>query len=596
DLPPGLSQIVSRCLSKEPGSRYGSYAALRDALLPLSSAVAEPATQAQRTAAGWIDYLAAFLPTYAALMVLVGPESLFIRPLYDFSFDAWRYHLLLLASGVGYFTVVEGVWGAGLGKWVMNLRVVGRNGRSPGVVRALVRMLIPIGVIEGIRVPLSVALAPAEAWGVLDVTLFIGLSIACPWVAALLWLTARRSNGFAALWDLSSGTRVVVRPRGSRRPAAPVAPEPAEAVGPSRRIGPFRVESDVVPGRWLSGEDQVLKRRVWLRKRSGQALTAARRSVARPGRSRWLQEILADGEAWDVYEAGRGTPLSVQTAAGSLRWSVLRFWLHDVASELRAAERDGTLAPAYGFDNVWITDDGRAVLLDEPWPIEGPRPGAVSVGSVGGKQRFLSQLADRVDPLSVPLHARPVLENLRSASFEKITFVAGTLRGLLNKPSDVSRGLRAASLFVIPGYATVATFLGIASSTPSASDPVVWAGRVGIAVFVMMHFIALSDIVLAFWQKSTGLSTFGLEAVTGSGCASRVRLLLRAGVMWLPVLAPSGGLVAIAILKGTWIDTIAAAQLGWVLLAASLVYSISALLHPNRGVHDRLAGVWVGRR
>jgi hypothetical protein len=222
------------------------------------------------------------------------------------------------------------------------------------------------------------------------------------------------------------------------------------------------------------------------------------------------------------------------------------------------------------------------------------------VGDLAAQQSFLRAIAEHADPLSIPLHARPALQNLRAASYEKLTFLTGTLRGLLNKPADVTRGLRAASLFVIPGYAWIASFLGIAGNTDvsggASPGPVVWVGLVGIAGLVMMHFIALFDFILAFWSKSTGLTTFGLEAVGERGRASRARMLARCAIMWLPVVGPTGALGAVALACGTWIGFNAAAGVGGVALAGAGVLAVSALLNPARGLHDRLAGVWIGRR
>lgn len=616
DLPPGLERVVANCLAKEPAGRYGDYAALRDALLPFGSIVPEPATQAQRTAAGWIDYLTAFLPTYAALMIAVGPAALIIRPLYEFTPAAWRYYLLLFGIGFVYFAVAEGIWGAGLGKWVMNLRVVRKDGRALGVGRALLRIFIPIAFIESVRIPLTIAVLPQGVWSSMDVLVLIGLSISCPWLVGLLWIPARRSNGLATVWDLATGTRVVVRPRGSRRPAAAgvadseaasesAADSPSESAPElvpelALRIGPFRVISEIAPGDWLMADDPVLRRQTWLLRRVGNPLSEARRAVARPGRPRWLQEIKVDVEVWDAFEASRGTPLSERIAKGPVRWSTMRYWLYDLAAELWAAQRDGTLPLAYSLADVWITDDERAVLLDASWPrlpgSDAGWAGPIPVDTLDAQQRLLQTVADHVDPLSVPLHAQPALHNLRAASFQKLTFLTGTLRGLLNKPADVSKGLRAVSLFVIPGYAWIASFLGIASNVDPSADFMVWVGRVAIAGLVMMNIIGLVDIILAFWKKSTGLSTFGLEAVSETGRASRGRMLARTAIMWLPVLVPTGVLVAIALANGTWIDFRAAAIVGAVTLAGAGVFAVSAIVNPTRGLHDRLAGVWVGRR
>ncbi|MBX3357109.1 MAG: protein kinase [Phycisphaeraceae bacterium] len=595
-VPPGLSQVIARCLAKEPAGRFADYASLRNALLPFSSVVPEPATQSQRTAAGWIDYLTAFMPTYGTLMIAVGPERLFIRPLYEFSFAAWRYYLLVFAAGFGYFAVTEGIWGAGLGKWILSLRVVTKDGRAPGMGRALARIAIPIATIECVRIPLSVALLPDGEWTALNLMLFIGLATFCPWIAALLWMPARRSNGFATAWDLLTGTRVVVRPRGSRRPAEAAAADPEETADSGLCIGPFRVTSNVTPGEWLQANDPELRRQVWLIRHNGRPVSEARRAAARPGRARWLQEIETEGEVWDAYEADRGASFCERVAQGLVPWSTMRYWLHDLAVELRSAERDDTLAASYSLGQVWITDDGRAMLLDSPWPCAGDPGESVAVDSLDGQQQFLQRVADHVDPLSVPLHARPALQNLRSRSFEKLTFLAGTLKGLLNKPADISRGLRGASLFVIPGYASVATFLGIAANTDPSAGPMTWAGRAAIAVLVMMNSIALFDFILAFWRKSTGLTTFGLEVVTECGRASRSRMLARSAIMWLPVVVPTGVLGVIAMANGTWIPFNQAAILGAVAFSVAIVIAVSALRSPARGLHDRLAGVWVGRR
>ena len=45
----------------------------------------------------------------------------------------------------------------------------------------------------------------------------------------------------------------------------------------------------------------------------------------------------------------------------------MRYWLHDLATEISAAEKDGTL-PELALDRVWITGEGRAKLLDFPAP------------------------------------------------------------------------------------------------------------------------------------------------------------------------------------------------------------------------------------
>ena len=53
-----------------------------------------------------------------------------------------------------------------------------------------------------------------------------------------------------------------------------------------------------------------------------------------------------------------------------------------------------------------------------------------------------------------------IAENLEDGKFEKRSFLTGTLRGLLDKPAEVSRGIRARSLFMLPLYVWIAVFVG----------------------------------------------------------------------------------------------------------------------------------------
>ena len=150
-------------------------------------------------------------------------------------------------------------------------------------------------------------------------------------------------------------------------------------------------------------------------------------------------------------------------------WSTLRHWLHDLASELWAATGDRTLPAELSLDHVWVTEQGHAVLLDEPWPeVEAPAE-RIPVGDLAGQQRFLSAVAASVDSTSVPLHARPVLQNLEGGKFEKLSFLTGTLRGLLDRPAEVSRGIRAGSLFMLPLYLWIAVFVGYFHDKPWAT-------------------------------------------------------------------------------------------------------------------------------
>ena len=420
DVPPGLDRVVARCLAKEPGGRYADYRALRNALLPFSSQVPEPATMEVRALAGWIDYLVALVIPYVVIMLSVGGAQFQLQPLVDHTLYSARYYFLFLGLGFLYFGINEGFWGAGLGKRLLGLSVVRTDGRLPGLGRALFRLFIPIFCIEIVRVPLlliTISLSDVNAMTSAQVWLYVGISNVCPWLPVLMVLRARRENGFATVWDRLSGTRVVVQLKGAVRMPLEPADQfmmPREDAPP---MGPYQVVRELVSGKWIVAFDPLLRRPVWLIRQSDSALPLARKNVSRIGRLRWLQTIEANGDLWNAFEATPGTPLSSLVQDGKrVPWKKLRHWLHDLSAELWAATSEQTLPVELSLDHVWITPQGHAILLDQPWPEGATSAGRIRVSDLAGQQRFLSAVAACAESTTLPLHARPVLQNLAAES------------------------------------------------------------------------------------------------------------------------------------------------------------------------------------
>ncbi|MEM7306568.1 MAG: protein kinase [Planctomycetota bacterium] len=591
DVPAGLAQVVARCLAKRPEQRYPDYAALRAALLPFGSTRPEPAPLGRRLFAGFMDVAVCGIIPAVAAYAFFGfdlDDGLLFTERSPAVIAAWAG---LAAFFVLYHALFEGLFGASLGKALMGLRMARADGRAPGLGRALVRSSINtlFGNLGKLLCFLTITAEQYAAGG----AVVVGASNL---VAFLAYATMRRRNGFATVWDLATGTRVVLRPKRAARPAIDVVAPPAASASGAEPIGPYSVAAEVVPARWISARDDALRRRVWLRRRTSE-LTPARRDVARPGRNRWLQSVETPAATWDVFEAPPGVPLrDLLRGDGGLSWESLRHWLHDLAAEVASAAKDRTLPPELGLDHVWITAEGRAVLLDEAWPGGDGRGELVAVADLAGRQRFLHGVAARAHPATVPLHARVVLDSLAAGSFEKLSFLVGSLRSLLSKPARLDRQLRAASLLAVPLF--LMTFVSLlvigdraggGSMSAESGLPEVLLIPI-LTLFVLGACLALPQLVVLLALRATpGQFVFGFAVVDAAGApAGRARLLVRWLIAWsLPAAvfaycgwvgeADLGGLHSLSLL----------ALLPW-LFGLAL-----AVLRPARGPHDRWSGCWL---
>jgi hypothetical protein len=251
--------------------------------------------------------------------------------------------------------------------------------------------------------------------------------------------------------------------------ALPELPPPTVASG--RMVGPYHVletMENITGQEWLLGYDLRLLRKVWIRVASADTppVLAALRNIGRTGRLRWLTGRRSGEENWDAFEALSGKPLLI-LAQERQPWSRVRFWLYDLARELGASGKDGTLPPALALDRVWITADGRAKLLDFP----APGLGLASAGDGADVScvRFLGQvavsaLAGRAGAVAhpgntpaapLPLYARDFLELV--PKLPDADTVAGALKPLLPRVAVVTRWRRAA---IVAGCLAAPVFFG----------------------------------------------------------------------------------------------------------------------------------------
>ncbi|MGB8170697.1 MAG: protein kinase, partial [Chthoniobacteraceae bacterium] len=282
NVPAGLAQIVARCLAKKRDDRFADYAALRDALLPFSSDVPEPAPLGLRFIANGIDEIFAQLPA----MIALGMLGLI-------SYPAWiaqgtpqallGYAAALLAA-ILYYAFCEGRFGAGVGKAVCGLRVVGEDGSAPGFRHAFGRACITELALQCGSLFAIVLLARGTF--VYHSGHWVDYVFIPVWGALII--TMRRRNGFAAVQDLATGTRVVVRSKVNARPRLE-APAPPAPPADGERLGPYVLGEMIAGGAFRTGYDDVLRRRVWIRQQPAGAPSPsdARREVSRATRLRW---------------------------------------------------------------------------------------------------------------------------------------------------------------------------------------------------------------------------------------------------------------------------------------------------------------------
>ncbi len=417
EVPAGLAAVIQRCLAKQAGDRFANYEELRRALLPYASNAPVPASLARRFAAGLVDsQIELLLSTICLLMLGLGH---------------WTAHLVAAGEILGY-SFMEGLWGASPGKAMAGICVRGPDGGVPGFWRALVRTAC-------LKLPLLLwtLLLQATGWDVSMMRNVTNQGLLTMWtmtgVQALFifgpFLTARRSNGLAALHDLLSGTRVVLKADHGGRPRLESEGAVSADLEQAALIGPFHLLAHLAsrPGLdlWL-GYDSRLLRKVWILRLPPGSPPVGHplRSLARAGRLRWLQGHRSPDQAWDAYEALSGQPLTAFISRPQ-PWAAVRHWLHDLAVELEAAAADGSLPGELSADRVWITADGRAKLLDFPAPgVEPTHP----VLACAEPREFLNQAAllalegrlvpaDKVATVAVkvplPLSAHQVLASLK---------------------------------------------------------------------------------------------------------------------------------------------------------------------------------------
>jgi hypothetical protein len=646
DISKSLDRAVLRGLQRERKRRWKDLEEFRRALVPFLPARPSISSTGLRIVAYLLDTLLLTLVAEAVAFLLVIPAVWAgLLPNLDevgtLIYGTTESVLLYLA----YFAVLEGLWGASLGKRLFRLRVAGMASQGPpGIGRAILRAAVLWALINaGSLATLALARVldlpgedpPAKLEQRINAALIGVLNMSALILGVLLTvLPMRVQNGFRALHEFLSGTRTYrlhwPQPRPQRAlDSRPFAMRVVQPPGLPEQIGPYRILGAL---RWLDhdrtvlAEDTQLGRTLWLWLRPHQEppLAAARRNLSRVTRLRWVNSGILDDWQWDAFLAPNGRPLpDLAVGEKHLSWAELRPILEDLTEELVTSCADGTLPRCLDAAQLWASAGGRAQLLDAPLygsSCPAAELTAPEVPAIPDQERALAFLrrvavaglegqpcppAAPPAPVHapVPVHAADMLDRLLGVSqpYRTLEEWQVDLETTRDRPVEVTRWRRAVHLGLMTGLLNLPflnlTFLLLLSlivlmnywQQPVDRDlltgtAIVYGTIAGLtASWVVWSFLFRGGY--AFWRG-------GLALRRADGRPpSRLQCGWRALLVWGPVCLLFCLAVGLAQLVPGW----PVLYFGVWLLGAALLplYAVLAILSPNRGPHDRLAGTYL---
>ena len=592
DIPKGLADVVRRCLEKKPGDRYAGCDELRVAITPFSTRGKTAAQPWQRLVAGIVDMAIIGIPyliasqiisnNYQAFAVVVIQSSLLIGTAF-----AW----------IAWFTIFEGKRGKTPGKsllglevhfanpdqrsWIKSLRILGRSSLFVILpIAAATYYFSPVQIAHVETTPITLKMFGGVFTGERTHTDYewnLSLLTLVAWICAtfLLFALSNRNNGWTSIHDKITDTRVVslVRRRTPRSKLNDIKKLSAEG---SSMLGPFHV-LETLPGcdDWQIGYDPKLLRKVWLRKLpiGTPPVTTSLRNLRRPGRLRWLAGIRSPQENWDAYEFPGGQPLASFTDK-RVPWYELFQWMTDLSTELNAANSDGTQPSNPYLEQIWISADGRAKILDFPAP--GIRPPSSLT-----RRSLWHDLTERLlkhSPPPLPVSAfLKKLPNLWEADV-----IAQELEQLTHVPHEVSRKNR---LGITVASATAPLLLGLGLfflKSTTLSTALFSSISALIALVALPAMLSAACVGDGLILRALGVCVVDRNGNSATGSLAAKRSL----IAWLPTLASPALFATLMI----WMNSYSAAAC--TLAALTLLGLISALI-PERSLQDRITGTFL---
>jgi hypothetical protein len=485
DLDPRLDQVVLRGLERDRSRRWRNLAEFKAALQEFLPGRLSIGGLGIRFGAFAVDWFLLFVVKQIIGMVLVELLGVDFVMRAENSAQGWALQLSGVPPLVLYFALLEGLWGASLGKFLLRLRVRRvSDGGVPGLARGLVRAgaFTVLFDLNNLLVLVGVALwlPPDFLQNPQQVPLRFGLQLAGMMLGGfvvgvgLILLPMRRRNGYRGLHEFLSGTRVVLLPPSARRrvlhgEAFDLPLRTTEAC--PQRLGAFVIRGALGGdgGKVLVGQDTALGRDVWiwLRPLSKPPLSDARRPLSRTTRLRWLACGTHGDAQWDAFIAPAGSPLAdIVRRKGRFAWPEVRPLLEGLTDELVAACAEETVPDPLRLDQVWVQPNGAVQLLEMPWG-DVPAEKASETEAVSPEQRARTLLgqaaalalegaprpAELEGPIRAPLphHAAQMLARLLAGRVTCRKFQTA-LNDTRDRPTELTRPRRAAHLGLLAAF------------------------------------------------------------------------------------------------------------------------------------------------
>lgn len=635
-VPRTLEAVILKGLDRDRSRRWRDLREFHGALLPFVPERVDIGSIGLRIGAYLIDLALFYIAAWAALAVTYFlHRGKFLETIAFNERHGRAIELIGLGAWLGYFTLLEGLFGSSVGKWVVGLRVSKLEiGEPPGLERATARTLAFVALAcLGTEVYTGLTPSNPHATGWVKAAETAKLAALNLFGLLILAASMRQPTGFRGLHELASGTRVVrvVPARGARRfrgargdragrrRARRGAGEGRATIDASQ-VGPYRVDESIATNescRVVAGHDVSLGRRAWLVLRDpGSPPPDPRRcALNRLARPRWIGGGDAADARWDAFISPTGRPLRELAASGGLPWRVVLPILTELAEELEAARGDGTFPGHPSVDDVWVQDDGRAQLVDPlDWCRRGPADDAPSSGDEEQRAfEFLGDVArlalegdrthrrltlagwgprDRSDDRirgAVPERAGVMLDRLTGhrQPYPRLVHLRSDLLDAAERPTEVRAGRRALQLLIQAFLMSPLLLLLVGLSCPELDpDLIPWDAEIMAAIpaaWTAWAFLARGGLSYPL----AGLALVGTDGRT----ARRADCALRAMIAWS---VPVGLLLLSEWVQDQTPDAVASAWTLW--LAGVLALAACAaigLLFPGRGPHDRLSGTTI---